>query len=211
MMRNMTLANIKPQHTLTRDTVAQAVEHARALHAQFGSQLNQMVVQQYAERLSLDGYHGPQHWERVLLNGLILYRLLPERVCPYTMYLFALFHDSKRQDEGVDRLHGLRGSVYFERLVKLNAIPFPDTLNPAQQQQIVAWTSFAIERHTNTLFSSVSQIAACWDADRLDLMRVGNYPDRAKLNYASAMSDTLIYDSSIRAHKASTLGVFHEE
>ena len=64
------------------------------------------VLGQYA--LHLFGIHGVGHWARVLLNG----RLLAEETGadPRVVELFALFHDSRRINDGTDPEHGRRGA-----------------------------------------------------------------------------------------------------
>lgn len=196
-------STVKPKQTSfsLKDAVATAGE----LKAHYGQALIDEVTGQYSERLEVNGFHGPHHWERVLVNGLILKQLLPDHVDEHVLFLFALFHDSKRQDEGQDWFHGMRGADYFIELLesgeKIALPPQPPRVSAIYQ---------ACSRHTDTLFSKNSYIAACFDADRLDLFRVGIYPDLAKLNYQTAVTDTLIYQSSLRAKKDLYEPIFRE-
>ncbi|MFM7076846.1 MAG: hypothetical protein ACKO3G_12375, partial [Planctomycetaceae bacterium] len=57
--------------------------------------------------LPVDGFHGVVHWARVLENGL---RIAEDNGADREVVtLFALFHDSRRVNEGRDDGHGLRG------------------------------------------------------------------------------------------------------
>ena len=75
------------------------------------------VLEDYA--LPLNGDHGVSHWARVLENGLRLAEDTGANV--KVISLFAVIHNSRRQNEGTDPEHGpraaefaveLRGSVF---------------------------------------------------------------------------------------------------
>src|SRR3954451_3257114 len=59
--------------------------------------------------------HGEQHWRAVAEVGL---RLLPEnrKADPMVVFLFALFHDSMRENEHDAPGHGRRGADLAEEL-----------------------------------------------------------------------------------------------
>lgn len=121
-------------------------------------------------QLPVDGYHGVVHWARVLENGLQLAdRTGADRE---VVTLFALFHDSRRVNEGRDDGHGLRGGEFAKSLrgtlVHLDDARF-DLLFEA------------CRLHTNGLTAGETTLQACWDADRLDLGRVGVTPRRDRL------------------------------
>ena len=60
------------------------------------------------------GTHGVSHWARVLETGL---RLAPGTGAnPQVIQLFAVLHDSKRINEGIDPDHGRRAADYAARL-----------------------------------------------------------------------------------------------
>jgi uncharacterized protein len=86
--------------------------------------------------------------------------------------LFAVFHDSRRVNESSDPGHGLRGA---ELAVQLHGILYD--LPDAQ----FALLYEACAGHTNGLTEADITIQTCWDADRLDLGRVGMYPEPSKL------------------------------
>ena len=54
--------------------------------------------------------HGEGHWLRVAAAGLALLPNTPG-ADPTVVFLFALFHDSMRLNDGHDPLHGPRGAA----------------------------------------------------------------------------------------------------
>lgn len=117
--------------------------------------------------LPLQGYHGPSHWARVRLNGLKIARL-NENVDEAVVEYFAFFHDCCRENEDRDPFHGPTAAKFVEAecrsLIDLSNFQFDQLLE-------------AMIGHTNEHSSSDLTVGACWDADRLDLWRVGIYPD----------------------------------
>jgi uncharacterized protein len=109
--------------------------------------------------------HGPDHWRRVERNGL----LLATRTGADTtvVRLFALFHDSRRENDGWDDGHGARGAEYAATL-RGTAFTLSDDR--------FALLHYACVRHTDGERHDNPTIATCWDADRLDLGRVGIVP-----------------------------------
>lgn len=109
--------------------------------------------------------HGVDHWVRVERNGL--YLAGKTGADPSVVSLFALFHDSRRQNDGYDPGHGLRGAEYARSLredLSLLADEAFETL------------VFACTHHTDRRRAADLTVAACWDADRLELGRVGIAP-----------------------------------
>ena len=121
------------------------------------------IFAEYA--LPLNGYHGPNHWGRVRDIGI---RLASETGAdPVVVELFALFHDSRRVNENHDPAHGLRGGMLaLELLRPLNII--------TEDQQRLLFD--ACRDHTFGMTEADDTIMTCWDADRLDLLRVGITP-----------------------------------
>lgn len=116
-------------------------------------------------RLRWMGTHGVIHWNRVYDNGVMLSE--QEGVNSRVSKLFSVFHDSQRRNEHWDRNHGKRGA---ELAVKLRGMI---ALDDAEFDLLLT----ACSLHTNTQNHENITIQACWDADRLDLGRVGNYPN----------------------------------
>ena len=120
--------------------------------------------------LPLRGDHGVVHWARVLQNGL--------RIADATgadaevVTLFALFHDSRRIGAGEDAGHGRRGAE-FARALRGELVFLED-----DRFELLC---DACRLHTDGLTDGDPTLRACWDADRLDLGRVGIVPHRKKL------------------------------
>jgi uncharacterized protein len=117
--------------------------------------------------------HGPAHWRRVERNGLLL--ATRTRASVEVIRLFAIFHDSRRMNDGTDDQHGARGAAYAAQLCG------EYFLLPDRQLDLLLE---ACRRHTHGLFSPDPTIGTCWDADRLDLGRVGMVPNPAFMSTA---------------------------
>jgi uncharacterized protein len=126
------------------------------------------VLDEYT--LPWDGDHGVAHWARVLENGL---RLAGETGANVEVVrLFALFHDSRRVNEATDPEHGARGAEYARSLRgRLFQLPDPEF-------QLL---HRACSGHTHERTHPDATIQTCWDADRLDLGRVGITPHPSRL------------------------------
>jgi len=110
--------------------------------------------------------HGPAHWARVLENAL---RIQEETGAdPRVLELFALFHDSLRQNDQVDPNHGERGAHYARNLRQDGFFELEDD---AFDLLVVACTT-----HTRGETDGEPTVITCWDADRLDLWRCGIKP-----------------------------------
>lgn len=124
--------------------------------------------------LDLMGIHGIPHWSRVLRNGMLI-AAMDGNVDMEVVTLFALLHDSQREDEGVDIEHGVRGSRFAQMLRDNGAMPWLD------KEQFTALKAAILGHPLGYLIEgdhwTQRTIQACWDADRLDLGRVGIKPD----------------------------------
>jgi uncharacterized protein len=150
-------------------TTAQIIKALKA-HARFPSRI-----------------HGPAHWARVHRFGVLLAEReqLPAagRVC---VEVFAWVHDLAREDDSGSNHHAIEGAASLDRV--LPAIF--DGLSSEQVETIRA----AIRYHSDGMTAGraydagafddlawprelvVPTIGCCWDADRLDLPRVGVHP-----------------------------------
>jgi len=121
--------------------------------------------------LGEDSDHGPDHWKRVEANGLLLAESSGADIV--VVRLFALFHDSRRENEFTDPDHGRRGGAFARELLnvhyQISDLQF-DLLETA-----CVW-------HTEAIYHQNPTIGACWDADRLDLGRVGIIPEAKYMN-----------------------------
>jgi uncharacterized protein len=128
--------------------------------------------------LSVHGIHGAAHWARVWENGL---RMAPDTGADVEIVtLFALLHDARRLNDGRDHDHGLRGGE-LARTLRGNLIHLED----ARFELLYV----ACRDHTRGYTDADPTIQTCWDADRLDLLRVGimPIPDRLCTDAARAL------------------------
>jgi uncharacterized protein len=97
--------------------------------------------------------------------------------------LFAFLHDSQRYNDGTDPEHGPRAAEYA--LAK-HGILF--NLKPMQLNALIT----ACRGHTCERLSDSVTVQTCWDADRLDLFRVGVLPNRYYLGTPAARNAVLM-------------------
>jgi uncharacterized protein len=107
--------------------------------------------------------HGSNHWRRVAAAGLALADSEPQ-ADRELLLLFALLHDSQRLNDNEDPLHPAR------------AADFAATLDLHLSEERMATLLFALRHHTDGQVNEDPTIAVCWDADRLNLWRVGIQP-----------------------------------
>lgn len=131
-----------------------------------------------------EGCHGRAHWERVLQNGLTMARC--NGADQLVVSLFAWLHDSRRENDNYDPEHGyraaclaleLQGEVYKLGDTQLNSL------------------LYALTAHDTGEVSSDITVGTCWDADRLDLPRVGIIPDPLLMstNIGKAMAQEVLH------------------
>jgi uncharacterized protein len=128
----------------------------------------QAVLDGYA--LPRAGDHGFAHWARVLENGL---RLAGETGANIEVVQhFALLRDSRRVNEATDPDHGPSAAEFASSLRgRLFNIPDPE-FRPLHR---------ACAGHTHERTHPDVTIQTGWDADRLDLGRVGIAPHPSRL------------------------------
>ena len=133
-------------------------------------------------RLDWLGIHGAPHWARVRFHGLSLARQLG--LDPRVPTLFAVLHDSQRENDGYDPGHGARAADYAGWLCAKGYFALePSALHLLQQ---------ACSGHSDGQIEAPSVVQVCWDADRLDLGRVGKRPNPAYLCTAPARAPQVI-------------------
>jgi uncharacterized protein len=131
-----------------------------------------------------DGIHGIYHWARVIENGLEISQ--HNNANMNVIIAFGLFHDCQRENDSEDPDHGFRGGEFLEQ--------FRGKLNLTNEEFDKAKKACA--GHTNVLHDNDLDISTCWDADRLDLFRVGIYPEAEYLNNDIAKNDSFIESRS---------------
>ena len=155
-----------------------------------------VVTQDYIDflaknfRLSHNGHHGLEHWMRVLING----RLLAEGngADIEVVEHFALLHDVMREDENIDLYHGPRAADFIKTITGQWV-----KLNEHQLYQLIQACSY----HSVGRLDRDVTIQTCWDADRLDLGRVGITPKSLYLGSNLAKDQNFIEMAYMRSKK----------
>ncbi len=111
--------------------------------------------------------HGELHWRTVAANGLWLAGSVDD-VDIRVVVLFALLHDTMRQNDGHDPEHGRRAAAFADEL------HMEGVLGIAASKLDVLMHACA--EHADGTVSTDPTVGSCWDADRLDLPRVGVTP-----------------------------------
>lgn len=136
--------------------------------------IDRALLERLRDRFPLDWYgdHGLPHWQRVHDNGLRLAELTGAD--PVVVALFAVLHDAARIAEGSDPGHGRRAVGLIDELAP--------GLTELQRHQL----AHAIAGHSDGTVSDDATIGTCWDADRLDLPRVGTTVRESLLSTSAA-------------------------
>jgi uncharacterized protein len=146
-------------------------------------------------RLGLAGIHGPGHWRRVRANALAL-ATLTEGADPHVVELFALLHDSRRLNDDHDPEHGPRAAALARELAAAALL----ALDAARLDLLAD----ACARHTDGDTTADPTIGCCWDADRLELSRLGIRPNPSYLSTRAARDPAVQHTAwthgSDRAH-----------
>lgn len=150
--------------------------------------LIRVIKKQYL--LDWHGIHGLHHWARVYSNGLHL----AEKTGANTQVvaLFSVFHDAGRANDGRDLMHGLRGA---NLALQLHGEYFNLSVPDLERLRI------ACTYHTTKTTHDDITVQTCFDADRLDLARVGKMPDSKYLCTVSAKNPCTINWASERSLK----------
>lgn len=150
--------------------------------------------------LGHDGFHGSDHWLRVLQNAR---EIAAETAANLrVLELFAVLHDSRRENYDHDPEHGHRAAAYA---VELRGKWFD--LADDEMDLLIEPCRF----HSDGITEAHPTIKACWDADRLDLGRVGVRPDPRFLCTGCAKRPEVIeaaYRRSILARQTEIGGFF---
>ena len=118
-------------------------------------------------RCDIYSTHGMAHWRRVERNGLLL--TTRTGADGNVVRLFALFHDACRIDDAEDPEHGTRGAALATDLRSKGLFTLNDDAFDLLQE--------ACRGHTQGHLHNDPTVGTCWDADRLDLGRIGVIPD----------------------------------
>ncbi len=140
--------------------------------------------------LDWHGIHGAPRWDRVRLNGLELARETGANT--RVIESFAFLHDSRRLNDGTDPEHGHRAAIFALELRQAHLSLDDDEFSLLQA---------ACCGHSDGMLEADITVMTCWDADRLDLGRVGIRPDPNRLCTAAARDPAMIewaYERSLR-------------
>ena len=165
----------------------------------FGMETHELIKairQEY--RLPWRGIHGVAHWARVLENGVRLALRTGARLD--VVSLFAVFHDSRRVNEGYDPEHGRRGATLTTALRGTLFVLADDAYELLRMACI---------HHTDGKTMADVTVQTCWDADRLDLGRVAIKPHPKRLCTEAAKDSAVIawaYERSISASMPEIVG-----
>jgi uncharacterized protein len=114
--------------------------------------------------------------------------------------LFAVFHDSCRESDGSDPMHGPRAAALAQRFWEQRL--FDCSENELETLQVACFGHTVHRTHPD------DTVATCWDADRLDLPRLGITPSPHKLCTGAGKNKKLIMEATHRA-EAWREKVFH--
>lgn len=159
-------------------------------------QLITAILAQY--KLNPDHAHGLAHWARVLENGLRLAEVTGADTT--VIQLFAVLHDACRLNEFTDPEHGARGadlaSGFRGRFF---------SCSDAQMDLLMR----ACAGHTNSPSGEKDMtVLTCFDADRLDLGRVGKTVDPTRLcTEAGRAPDTIAWAHDRAVYRPTMLEV----
>jgi len=126
------------------------------------NEIIEQVKKYVLNKWKLGTLHGLPHWENVAKNGLMLAEHTGAN--PFVTQLFAYLHDSCRINDGADLEHGIRAS----ELVKELKYTLLKKLTAEEFEQLY----LACKHHTTALRLEDKTIDTCFDADRLDLVRL---------------------------------------
>ena len=127
-------------------------------------QIEKIAQEQF--RLHRTSIHGVVHWKQVAENGRLLGAQPGADLT--VVHLFALLHDCKRMDEYTDPEHGKRAAEFAIRIRRQHLAALSNV-----QFEKLCW---ACAHHNHGQVHDDPTIGACFDADRLELTRVGIIP-----------------------------------
>lgn len=127
--------------------------------------------------------HGEGHWLAVARCALEL-RAADPACDGSVLFLFSMLHDSRRESEHSDPGHGPRAARLAQELRAQGRFVLDDAR--------MALLMEACELHDTGIVSTDPTIGACYDADRLNLRRVGIEPSAEYLSRPSSVAPEFI-------------------
>lgn len=151
--------------THTQNTTSLAIDTNESVQREAYDKQGMLTAIREQFKIDWHGIHGANHWARVLHHGVAIDT---ERSADlFVVELFAFLHDSQRHNDDEDYQHGKRAAEYAR---SLNTVYFE--LSAKRMDALCK----AIEHHSSGKVHEHATIQTCWDADRLDLGRVGIKP-----------------------------------
>jgi uncharacterized protein len=133
--------------------------------------------------LSSVSIHGIAHWKRVEQLGHMIADI--NGADKEVVSLFAYLHDARRENEYTDVDHGKRAALLLDELIQGGLVDI-------NQQQFERLRKALYWHNRDDADSSDITVRTCWDADRLDLWRVGIIPNPELLFTDYGKSDVMI-------------------
>ena len=149
----------------------------------FTPNTSEIVTQAFIEfccgsyQMDIKGFQGYAHWMRVLYNGRLLAKA--KGANSKVVELFCLLHDTQCLNENRDPEHGSRASE-FAKTLHGNWFDADDY----ETELLVE----ALSYHSDGYVEGDTTVQVCWDADRLDVGRVGIKPIPSRLCTVTAKS-----------------------
>lgn len=141
-------------------------------------------------------YHGIGHWDRVAENAE---KLKDDGVDIIVVKVFAYIHDVERINENRDSGHGERAAQLVDE-IRTTVLGF-------MSDQQIDLLKEACALHTDVRSTGNQTIDTCFDADRLDLGRVGITPDPNRMatnngkRIAEMLNDGISYNKNHISYK----------
>jgi len=141
-------------------------------------------------KLSHNGFHGVEHWLRVLINGRLI--AAESGADLEVVEHFALIHDVMRENENEDMYHGTRSANLSQALSG-------DWIHLDRSQLNKLYE--ACQYHSMGRLTHDVTIQTWWDADRLHLGRIGARPNTTYLGTKIARDPTFLEAAYRRSNK----------
>ena len=140
--------------------------------------------------------HGPSHWARVRHHALTIGQATGADLL--VVELFSFLNDSNRLNEDEDTEHGFRAASFA---TQLNGRYFQ--LDSFQLDVLC----LAMMHHSDGAVDVDPAIQTCWDADRLDLGRMGIKPAAKYLSPIASQHIESAYNWSMRHGVSGLFGI----
>lgn len=120
--------------------------------------------------------HGRPHWDAVWVNAKAIVAKMETGADLTMLAWFAYLHDCKRENDKADPRHGQRASDFAKAAWLRGELPMSvDDLDDLR---------YALAFHSSGFKLAPKRplwVRVAWDADRLDLPRVGIIPERKRM------------------------------